>query len=518
MQNLINEIKNNKILSDLNNSDKNVHVLEHYFVTDYKSVNKHCSDDVKHNFIQLIDNITKKGDNKEKPKSGFKFTRLIKYNNTSKSIDYYRELYLGKNLEHFKENLNIYVDQKTGHIQIESSFQEVEKQAEFNKLVEIYKEQYPYFDLYSTEAAKTNFKYFHSRFHYGVANLYDISEFKKYKNHLNESYKLMWSNLLRNSLQMAFKIGEEYFHYTRGEFFKTNTKYKQTDTLKLITENQLSFYQSMYLIGKLHCKTNIHTNTTPEINVVTFNSNKTIELDGEFEDTLLGKYGNDEYLTTIKFQGEILKSKFNDFQAFHICKGLKNQQFLYDLYSNGRSTLEHRYKAHQLANSTLEKYGKAQVDFILSLPTLPFKTERFNVLFSKLDKMRYNIELPSLRFTIKDTSNNDQNIEVEFLVQNGNVYKNQLRVRNTSTNQTMFNISREGKVKLEDNLNGTYKNRNITPVIQLFYQMSKNEYELNNAILAYGIASGKCSICGRTLTDELSKLEGIGPICKQYLF
>ncbi|WP_353734733.1 DUF6011 domain-containing protein [Algoriella sp.] len=47
--------------------------------------------------------------------------------------------------------------------------------------------------------------------------------------------------------------------------------------------------------------------------------------------------------------------------------------------------------------------------------------------------------------------------------------------------------------------------------------MSANKNKLNEAIIAYGIESGKCSVCGIILTDELSKLDGIGPVCKQYM-
>ena len=30
---------------------------------------------------------------------------------------------------------------------------------------------------------------------------------------------------------------------------------------------------------------------------------------------------------------------------------------------------------------------------------------------------------------------------------------------------------------------------------------------------AYGVRTGVCAVCGRTLTNEISVLEGIGPIC-----
>lgn len=35
-------------------------------------------------------------------------------------------------------------------------------------------------------------------------------------------------------------------------------------------------------------------------------------------------------------------------------------------------------------------------------------------------------------------------------------------------------------------------------------------------VMKYGLQSGQCCICSRTLTDEVSVREGIGPICKKF--
>ena len=509
---LINEIKNM-------NLDNSKSFLFFYYVSNYEEINLFVVEEFKKDFFEFIDLISKEGIHKRRSLFDITIPDHQKINEEPKFN--YKKLYLGKDLSHFKENLNIKINKANGDFLVESNFADDNLNTEFNIILKSYKKQFDkHYNLYFVKSVNdsflSKFKYYQSNF--VIRNKIDnLNSHKNFVNNLFGTNEFQYKYGISQSTEIAYKIGEEYFHFKRGNFFKTNNKYKQKDTLELIKKYNLNFIEAMYLIGKLHCNQKNQISIIPSVETVSFDEKNAIELSLEFEDTLLDKYGKDKNITTIIFNNETIESKFNDFQAFHICKGLKNKQFLYELYMKGNYNLENRYQAHLLANKTLEKYGKSKIDFILSLPTLPFKADRFKVLFAKLDKMKGSINMPTLRFKIKNVENIEEDIEVEFFVQDGNAYKNQLRVKNMTTNQTMFDISRSGKVQLNDNLNGNHKNRNITPVIQLFYQISENEDKLNEAIILYGIESGKCSVCGRNLTDESSKLEGIGPFCKQYI-
>lgn len=505
---IINKIKSKK----LDNSIQNI-VFSH--VSDYLSLNEYIEKEIREKFFEFMDLITKEGIHM-KP-SRFNINLNNKSNSNEPKYNY-KNLFLGKNLNYLKEGLKIYVSKENGDLIIENN--KIENTNEFKDILDKFILQFNnYFERIKEDikdSFNVNFKYYTSNF--AIKN--DLKSLSSQKNFINNIFN---QNQFQNnygsirSTRIAYKIDKEYFYFNRGHFFTSNNNYLQNDTLKLINNHNLNFVEAMYLIGKLHGLQNKVKQEISMNETITFDDHNAIELVQEFEETLLDNYAKEEIITTLVFNQDTLESKFNDFQAFHICRGLRNQQFLYEKYLSNRFNLEDRFRAHKLANDTLKKFGKSYIDFILSLPTLPFKTDRFKVLFNKMDKMKENIALPTLRFSIKNVHGFDENIELEFLVQDGNIYKNQLRVKNTTTNQTVLNISRNGKVKLEDNVKTDEKNRNITPVIQLFYQIAKDENELNQAIISYGIESGKCSICGKTLTNELSKLEGIGPVCKTYL-
>lgn len=67
------------------------------------------------------------------------------------------------------------------------------------------------------------------------------------------------------------------------------------------------------------------------------------------------------------------------------------------------------------------------------------------------------------------------------------------------------------------NADGTFhvwrKYQNAGTVISALAVLTSGREALVNGLKAYGMASGKCGLCGKKLTRSSSILEGIGPIC-----
>jgi hypothetical protein len=263
-------------------------------------------------------------------------------------------------------------------------------------------------------------------------------------------------------------------------------------------------------VEKIKRKYTISENTKNE-----FNEQNPFE--NEIVETLKEEYANGTILKKITFGIDNLESEFSDFQAFQICRGIKNKQHLYNKFDANRHDNKDVFEAHSIAMTLLKEKEKSFINFILSIPPLPFKCSNFKILFSSLDKRRGQNENPVVRLKIKNHENATEEIEYSFLMEENTKYINQIRVRNKTTNTELFDVNREGIVIPKENTRENGINKNITPILQLFYRITENENGLKEAIFSYGIETGKCSICGRTLTDTVSKMKGIGPVCEKFV-
>ncbi|MEJ8599084.1 hypothetical protein JSO62_10380 [Riemerella anatipestifer] len=332
----------------------------------------------------------------------------------------------------------------------------------------------------------------------------------------------------RLNYKLSIILDDKYeINFTGGQFLTNWNLISYKEFTQLMTEfdvNQSEFwhillhFNNLYSKNKVQIKNNINTLINKKKSEeVTKNFEITNPFQKDIEIILQNNYGN-KIIKIIQFNNEILESKFNDFQAFHICKGLKNQRKLYTRYINKKHSESDIFQAHKLANTLLKSKGKKIIDFLLSLPPLPFNSDNFKILFSALDRIKNNglIDNPMIRLKIKNEENINEDIEISFLSIDRVQYINQISIKNISKKINICKISRNGKVIPEENTHEKLKNKNITPVLQLFYRITKTEKEFNNAIFSYGIESGKCSICGRKLEDEKSLIKGIGPICEKY--
>lgn len=314
----------------------------------------------------------------------------------------------------------------------------------------------------------------------------------------------------------------------KGNGFLNKLGISFNDFKELILDNNLTSEELFYTIANLNLIVfNPKTKgiSTPIIkhnknsDALTENFSEENYFEQDVIETISGNYADDKIRTEFIYDNIKIESSFTDFQAFHICKGIKNKRSLYDNYTKNNYTEKDRAEAHINAINLLKKHGKPFISFLLSLPELPFKCDRFKLLFSTLDKRKDTNENAIIRLKVNSPIPNDaeHNIEFSFFVEDNTKYINQIRVRNKTKRINLFDISRDGMILPKANQSTFGINLSITPVLELFYQITKSEDDLKNAIISYGIETGFCSVCGRELTDKISKLKGVGPICEQYI-
>ncbi len=204
--------------------------------------------------------------------------------------------------------------------------------------------------------------------------------------------------------------------------------------------------------------------------------------------------------------GEFIETQFTDYEAFSICLGTENailrkigRDFFKGIISDKSLIL-----AHNSSMSALQKYGEVYISLIFSLPPLPFHAFNPRQLFSEMDRRKEVTERPIFRILIG---------EKKYILKFHEDYSKDfisneiVTVNDKKTKHTVFYISRTGSIFPMENI------KNIIPIISIFM---RNVADFKSYILNYGLESGECSVCGRTLTDRFSIRMGIGPVCGGY--
>lgn len=344
------------------------------------------------------------------------------------------------------------------------------------------------------------------------------------KNYVNEVFEFL--DLL---FELEIDVSCSKYIFKGGGFLKSIKGINYKELREISITNDLEIDEIFYLLvnlDQIYSQNKFRTKNKPQkiiiesdkINDAFYKSNP---FENDVVNTISGFLDEELIVSRVSCNGNSIESKFSNFQAFHICKGHKDKQYqaIYNRYLKKKETQEDIFKAHKLAMDILKmKDGNTLVKYLLSLPELPFKAEKFKILFKALDNSikngNYN---PSVTLKMRNVKGENEDIEFSFLVIDNIRYKNQIRVRNKKTNFTLMEISRDGKVLPSNNITENGLLKNVTPVLELFCTITENEDGLNSAILSYGIETGRCSMCGRELTDKVSKIKGIGPICEKNL-
>lgn len=332
------------------------------------------------------------------------------------------------------------------------------------------------------------------------------------------------------SFKMVLNGEEEYF-FKGGSFLSNWRSVSYEEFRALVKEYDLNQSELLSLILNVDQLYSQNIGTTQNNNKESFSTvpiliNENLEGDfttpnnneNEITNILKGNLANGKVSKSIITDNGSIHSQFTDFQAFHICRGIKGQEPLYNKYIKNKHNDTDIFKAHNIAMKTLEKYGREMIGFLFSLPKLPFNCPQFSTLFSSLDKaMLDGNQNPVIKFRIKNVKGQYEDIEYSFYHNNNNKYINQIRVRNKTAGFDLLHVSREGKVLVEENVRQQLPSRNIMPVLEFFYTITQSNEEFQKAVISYGQETGNCSLCGRELTDKISKMKGIGPVCEKYI-
>ena len=333
-------------------------------------------------------------------------------------------------------------------------------------------------------------------------------------------------NFLGGKFPGLFKkdIGSIIYQFKESNFFFNNFYNFPENIDEYVLSLLVSKFTAYQCLALLIISNKLKTSNIEKLKktyTISENTRNEFQKENPFEkeivETLKGEYANGIILKKISFDNHYLESEFSDFQAFQICRGIKDKPHIFNKFDSNKHDDEDIFEAHSIAMTLLKQKGKNIINFILSIPPLPFKCNNFKILFSSLDKRRDQNENPVVRLKIKNHENATEEIEYSFLMEENTKYINQIRVRNKTTNTELFDVNREGIVIAKENTRVNGVNKNITPILQLFYRITENENGLKAAIFSYGIETGQCSICGRTLTDTVSKMKGIGPVCEKFV-
>ncbi|MEO7176602.1 MAG: DUF6011 domain-containing protein [Saprospiraceae bacterium] len=173
------------------------------------------------------------------------------------------------------------------------------------------------------------------------------------------------------------------------------------------------------------------------------------------------------------------------------------------LYYESPSDLSNVAEAHKIATKTLNRYGPYKLKYVITLQPLPFKAFDAIPIFTELD--RKHGASPIIRILHTNINGEYEELEIAFYINpDSTADRKRLQVTNLTTKQALMQIERSGHVIPEADA------REIVPILQLFMPFSKDTKSL---IISYGLETGTCGICGRTLTDEASIRRGVGPIC-----
>lgn len=107
----------------------------------------------------------------------------------------------------------------------------------------------------------------------------------------------------------------------------------------------------------------------------------------------------------LNFGKRTLNTVFSDEEAFSICLGAENNELsrASRRFFRGKRIEEDIYNVHYASMQALEKYGPEYVEYIFSLPPLPFKARNVKEMFSEFDRRKKDTDIPVFRIIIADS-------------------------------------------------------------------------------------------------------------------
>lgn len=206
-----------------------------------------------------------------------------------------------------------------------------------------------------------------------------------------------------------------------------------------------------------------------------------------------------------KFENETLEETLSDFEVFAICMGLTDKQMQRlsrDFFEGKEIAADDFSKAQEVANAAIKKYGKEHIEYLVQLPSMPFKTDNVRNLFCEIERNRRLTGKPEVTINLKSKDSIEEIQISYFNVESRDVIK----VTEKSGTGEICLIDKKGILVPGE------KNKRILPILRLLLRTSN---EIGEKVMYYGHKTGNCYLCGRLLTDLESVKIGLGPICRQ---
>lgn len=202
--------------------------------------------------------------------------------------------------------------------------------------------------------------------------------------------------------------------------------------------------------------------------------------------------------------------EFTNSEILSICEGLNlsEARALIYKYKKNNEDLEIINRLKEIALLAINKYGEDQMLYYMSLPPATYKFDNVTKIFHELDLRLQKVSKPVLRLILGKDKN--ERATVSFYSESNpnlnsrDIFKNIIEVKDKLSSKVIFQIHRDGKLKVVNNV------KNIIIKLNLFIQFCDNP---NKMIINYGLSMGECSECGRELNDPISIKRGIGPNC-----
>lgn len=212
----------------------------------------------------------------------------------------------------------------------------------------------------------------------------------------------------------------------------------------------------------------------------------------------------------LSFEEAQVKTVFTDEEAVAVCGGITNigkAKRLWVRHQRGNTRNEDIFLAHQYAMQTAEKYGFAILSKAISLPLLPFPCGDVTKVFAEFDIRGQRLNNPVVRLMSEEL---DEQFKLYFYAKSEQGKKKQrdpnILVLRGDRSGEVAHITRSG---ILTPINDAAIPK---PVINLLFRFRDSPRE---TIVYYGRQLGRCSYCGRELSDERSLKVGYGKRCAE---
>jgi hypothetical protein len=220
--------------------------------------------------------------------------------------------------------------------------------------------------------------------------------------------------------------------------------------------------------------------------------------------------GSVKEVKNLSFDHLNVESFFTNEEVVHLAFGVKEavlSRIARKYFKGIKLTSEEWVLLHNSMMRAARDLGKDQLLSLLELNSIDFRSTSSLIVFDMLKKLSFHDEKqPSFRINF-----NGHSYVCQYVTENNRINKDVFQVSKLSGSNTtnyIFRIDRKGKIRLKSDL----EIRATFQLIQAFCNDSKQ------LIIGYGMKEGRCSICNNLLTDNISKLKGIGPICERNIF